>query len=96
MLPEAELERVVNLGVDGLRPDCVILLDVPAAVGLARIGGRPGRMEARGERFHREVRRRYQEYAARASREGVRVVDAARPLPEVRARVLEIVDALLR
>lgn len=76
------LRTLERLATGGLRPDVVILLDVPVSVGLARrAGGSPGEL-TRFERsphhdrsFHERVRQGYLTLAA-ADPERWRVVDA--------------------
>ncbi|HLS84057.1 MAG TPA: dTMP kinase [Arenimonas sp.] len=82
----AELERWAA----GLRPDLTLLLDVGVPQGLARArsrGGELDRIEREREDFFERVRRTY---LARAAAEPARfrVVDASRPVAEVRAAVL--------
>lgn len=60
-----ELERV-TVGPD--RPDLTVMIDVPAATGLARAaqrrGGAPDRFEAEGLAFHEALRRTFLDIAA--------------------------------
>jgi dTMP kinase len=58
-LPVAELRRLSVWAADGLWPDLVLLLDVPAEVAARRLGHDPDRFEAAGERFHHRVARGY-------------------------------------
>jgi len=81
----------------GLRPDLVILLDVPVAVGLARRGrGDPGSLtrfedEARHDAaFHERVRAGYLELAG-AEPWRWRVIDADRPRDDVAEAVARAV-----
>jgi dTMP kinase len=85
---DLDLARLLDVqawATDGLRPDLVILLDVPVAVGLARRGRGDRRAltrfedEARhGADFHERVRAGYLELA-RADPARWRVIDANRP-----------------
>ncbi len=95
-LAAGRLREIVALGVEDAVPDHVIILDVPVAVGLSRVGKDQDRIEAKGREFHEKVRRGYLDYAATAPPGTVTVVDATRPLAEVKTEVLEIVDAVLR
>jgi dTMP kinase len=77
----------------GLWPDLVILLDVPADVArerLASSGVGPDRLEAAGDEFHRRVSAGFRALAA-ATPETWRVVDGGGALDEVTARVMEVV-----
>jgi len=51
-----EVARLSQWATDGLLPDLVVLLDVDPAVGLARAGGTPDRIESESLEFHRRVR----------------------------------------
>jgi dTMP kinase len=83
------LRSLESFALDGTEPDLVVLLDVPAAVGLARRhAGNPAertRFED-GSRFdaafHERVRRGFLELA-RADPERWRVIDAALPPEQV-------------
>jgi len=96
VLPEEDLRRVVNLGVDNAQPDHVILLDLPAQIGLGRVGKDKDRMEDKGLDFHEEVRQRYLGYADGAPAGTIHVVDASQTLLTVKKDVLEVLDAILQ
>jgi len=91
----AALERWVQ---GGLRPDLVLVLDVPVEVGHARVAGRSG---ARRDRFEREDRAFFERVRAaylaraRAAPERYRVIDATRGPEAVRADVERALGALL-
>ncbi|HEB51953.1 MAG TPA: hypothetical protein ENI87_01730, partial [bacterium] len=75
-------------------PDAVVILDVPAEVSARRRSGRADdRIEARGEDYHRRVRRGYLQMAEREPR--ARVVDAAQPFPDVQRQLRELVGRML-
>ena len=90
------LERLLHAGCN---PDLTLLFDVPGTVSRQRLD----RMQAKGrelDRFEREadgfferVRNAYLDRAAADPRR-FRVIDAARPLPDVRADLQRIVDSL--
>ncbi len=63
-LPVVELRRLSDWATDGLWPDLVVLLEVPATVAMSRLGATPDRMEAAGEEFHDRVARGYRALAA--------------------------------
>jgi dTMP kinase len=90
------LERIALLEdwVQGeLRPDWTLLFDLPVAAGLARAGKRSAadRFEREDVAFFERVRATYLERAARHP-DRYRIIDANRPVPEVRATV----EAILR
>ncbi len=90
----AELERWTY---DGLQPDLTLLLDLPVALGRARIAGRgPGdRIEVEADAFFERVRATYR---ARAAAEPVRfcVIDASQPPAAVLQAAQTALAALLR
>lgn len=94
-LPKERLAEVVCLGVEEVQPDCVLLLDVPAEVGLERVGASRDRMEQKGLEFFRAVRQGYLDCAGTMGAERVRMIDASRPVEAVRADVLAALDAAL-
>lgn len=86
----AELERRVV----GFEPALTLLLDLPVALGRARISGRgePDRIEAEREEFFEAVRHAYLERAsAHAAR--FRVIDAAQPPQEVASQAVAALRA---
>jgi dTMP kinase len=86
----AELER----SVVGIEPALTLLLDLPVAVGRARVSGRgvPDRIEAEREEFFETVRQAYLE-RAREHAARFRVIDAARSAPEVAAQAVAALRA---
>lgn len=85
-----ELERRVV----GIEPALTLLLDLPVAVGRARIGGRgtPDRIEAEREEFFETVRQAYLERACvHAAR--FRVIDATQPADVVAAQAVACLRA---
>lgn len=86
----------------GMRPDLTLLLDIDAAIGVARAHGRNAvrglEAEARFENeeiaFHERVRQGYLTLA-REFPERVRIVDAARSPEAVQLNIREIVNTLL-
>ncbi len=91
-LPEERIACLEHFVQGSLRPDWVLLFDLPVDTGLARAAarGRLDRFEQEGLAFFEAVRQTYLQRAARAP-ERYRILDAARPLPEVQAAL----DALL-
>lgn len=94
-VPPEVLEQVVHIGTEAVVPDLVLLLDVPAEVGLARVGREQDRMEQKGLAFFEQVRANYQYYAQTMPAGSLQVIDASEPLESVRAAVVEAVDGVL-
>jgi dTMP kinase len=88
----AELERWAA----ELKPDLTLLLDLPSAEGLARIGsrGQADRIELESADFFERVRAAYR---ARAASEPARfrIIDASRPMADVRAAACAAIDAFV-
>ncbi len=84
--------RLSTFATDGLVPDLVVLLDVPAEVAAARmeLAETPDRLEAAGTEFHRRVADGYQAQAA-ADPERWVVVDGHGTVGEVAERVTRAV-----
>lgn len=78
------IRQLAALATDGLRPDLIVLLDVPVALGLARVGrrGAQDRLESELVEFHERVRAGF---AALRDAEPARwlTLDGTRPEDEV-------------
>ncbi len=78
-----------------LQPDLTLLFDVPVAVSLARLASArtPDKFEAEGAAFFEKLRA---QYLARATQypERFRIIDANRPVNEVKKSVEEIISTL--
>ena len=85
-----------NLVQGELRPDVILLLDAPVAVGMERARGRGAldRFERETAGFLERVRQAYRRRAARGG-ERYRVIDGARPRAEVERALRALVDDLL-
>jgi dTMP kinase len=86
-----ELEQLNRFATAGLRPDLVVLLDLPAAEGLARKPGARDRFELEGELFHARVRDGYYALAKNGGERWL-VLDALRPVQELADLIWERVD----
>ncbi len=95
------LRQITAFATGGLEPDLTIFLDCPVREGLRRKQqalqrgeGEWNRLDQEAEAFHQRVRQGYLQLAA-AEPGRWRVIDAARPVPQVQAEVQAAVNALL-
>ncbi|MDO9418569.1 dTMP kinase [Pararhizobium sp.] len=95
------IESLERIAIDGVRPDCTIVLDLPASVGLERASARGAANTSTPDRFEREEldthekrREAFLDIAA-ADAMRCRVVDATQSSADIAGRVLEIVEPLL-
>ena len=97
-LSHETIDLLRGIATGGTLPDCTILLDLPAAEGLARTRrrGELDRIEGEPVDFHERVRAAFLAIAAREP-ERVVVVNAAAPVEtiaeEVRVRIETLFDA---
>ncbi|PYM68709.1 MAG: dTMP kinase, partial [Candidatus Rokuibacteriota bacterium] len=93
---DLETIRDLNaLATGGVTPDLTLLLDLDPAAGMSRIGGRDlDAFEKMDLAFHRRVREGYLEIA-RAEKNRVGVLDAARDAATLHADVTRAVEELL-
>jgi dTMP kinase len=94
----AERIAILENWVQGeVKPDLVLILDVPVGIGLgrARRRGVPDRFESEHQNFFDRVRATYLE-RARAWPESYRVIDASRSVEDVQAKVAEILSDFAR
>jgi dTMP kinase len=79
----------------GLEPDLTLLLDAPLEVGATRIRARaPDHFEREAGPFFERVRAAYLALADR-HRDRIRIIDASRPLEQVRQRIAAELHALI-
>jgi len=90
------VERANGIATGGLKPDLTLLLDLPAAEGLARraTAGAANHFDVETLAFHERVRAGYHDLANDFP-DTWRVIDAARPLDAVLAECRTAVTALL-
>jgi len=90
-LPAAEIEEISRWATDGVWPDLVVLLHVPASVSAQRTGGARDRMEGAGEAFHRRVHDGFLSQAI-ADTDRWAVVDGSGSEDEVAEAIWQIVQ----
>jgi len=94
-LPVADIRWLSDWASNGLWPDLVILLDVPAELATERLatsGVGPDRLESAGDEFHRRVADGFGALAAE-NPETWRVVDGQGAVEDVSARVAKVVES---
>ena len=93
--PEARIAALEEWAA-AMKPDLTLLLDLPIGEGLARIGGRTraDRIELESHAFFERVRAAYRARAA-AEPKRFRVIDASRPVDDVRAAACAAIDAFV-
>lgn len=89
-LPLHEIEQLSAWATNDLRPDLVVLLDMPVEMARARRRDATDRMEAEDEVFHQRVRDGFLTLAA-ADPIGWAVLDARLPIAEVTSAVDAVV-----
>ena len=95
-LKPQEVRRISRWATGGLTPDLVVLLDLPASVGLSRVLGRGAadKLERESIDFHERVRHAFRRLAEAEPRRYL-VLDASRPPSELADTVLAEVQKLL-
>ncbi|MGQ0431712.1 MAG: dTMP kinase [Microthrixaceae bacterium] len=90
-LSAAEIEALSEWATDELRPDLVVLLEIPLEMSTARTGGARDRLEAAGEAFHRRVHDGFLHQAI-GDPDRWAIVDGTAPEDDVAAAIWEIVS----
>lgn len=95
-LPRELILSLHEMATGGLAPDLTLLLDAPPDVADARQAARGGkdRFEREARPFFQRVRDTYRELAAREPGR-IRIIDASRPLGEVRQQIRRVLAELL-
>ncbi|MGE4064311.1 MAG: dTMP kinase [Rhodospirillaceae bacterium] len=90
----ASLRGLQRIALGDFKPDLTLILDLPAAAGLARASGRGGaetRYESMAVAFHERLRQGFLEIAA-ADPARCKVVDADRDIETVHADIVRVVS----
>lgn len=90
------IAHLAQVSHDGLLPDCTLVFDCPYEVSrerLERTGRAPDRFERENHEFFERVRREYLGLA-RSDPERIRVVDASRPLDDIKKVIQEELSTL--
>jgi dTMP kinase len=91
----SDLEKLV---LGDFHPDCTLVFDAPAEIGLQRVRGRgthPDRFEQEKIDFFEKVRAVYQA-RAKSDLKRYKLINAAKTLSDVQAEVAEIVNDLIK
>lgn len=100
-LEQPFIEALERVAINGVVPDCTVIFDLPAAVGLERARKRATGAEEQPDRFEKEElethEKRREAFLDIAEREPLRcrVVDATRPQEAIAAEVFAIIEPLL-
>ena len=100
-LEQSFIEALERVAVNGVVPDCTIIFDLPAAIGLERARKRSAGPDEQPDRFEKEElqthEKRREAFLDIAEREPLRcrVVDATKTQEAIAAEVLAIVEPLL-
>jgi len=90
------IDKLKDIVQQGLVPDLTLLLDVPMEVSEQRreARGATDRFETEQISFFRRVQTTYHEIAA-AEPDRVKLIDAALPLPEVQAKIAQVLQIFI-
>ena len=96
-LARDRIRQLETLVQSNLKPHLTLLLDLPVAAGLERVGSRsaPDRFERETYGFFERVRAEYLRIA-REETQRVKVVDASLPLQAVQGRIRQVVNAFIQ
>jgi dTMP kinase len=100
-LEQPFVEALERVAINGVVPDCTVIFDLPAAVGLERARKRAAGPDEQPDRFEKEElethEKRREAFLEIAEREPLRcrVIDATRTQEQIAAEVLAIIEPLL-
>jgi len=91
-LNEQLINSIRTAVLGGLKPDFTLYLDIDPTIGLARAKARGelDRIEQEQLAFFQRTREKYLDIARQE--QGICVIDAAQPLPQVQAQILQALD----
>ncbi len=89
------LWNVGELATDGLRPDCIFLLDMDVVSAARRRNRAPDRMESQGDDYLAQVRRGFLSEAARDTQR-IHVIDASGSADEVQQSIRAVASEPLK
>ncbi len=85
------VSRLNKFATFGLKPNLVILMDVPVNIGLARSQNKKlDRLEQEELKFHERVHEGYQQLAKRAPKR-IKVFDGTKPIEELQAEINKLI-----
>ena len=95
-IPLAEIAALRQVAIGDFAPDLTLLLDVPVAVGMARMRARGSidRIEQAGTAFFERIRTGFREYAL-SHPEQVALIDGTQELAQVSAQVEQVLTECL-
>jgi dTMP kinase len=93
-IPTSRIQALEDWVQGPLRPDLVLILDLPVALGMERVHrrGEHDRFEHEAQDFFERVRQTYLD-RARERPERYRVIDAAGSVEQIQARLREVLEA---
>jgi dTMP kinase len=93
-LPLADVRSVGDVTIAGVRPNAVLLLDMPVADADERLGRQRDRMEQQGDDFRERLRAGFLAEAAQ-SNGAIHVIDATQSIAEVHAAIRAVAEPML-
>lgn len=90
------VSRLNKFAVFGLKPDLVILIDVPVQVGLERTQEKTlDRLEQEAIKFHEQVRKGYLQLAKKAAKR-IKVLDGTKPIETLQEEINKLTVDFLK
>ena len=94
-LPVEMVQKVGNIAIDGVTPDCTFLLDLEPAAALARMERKLDRVESRGTAYRERLRAGFLAEAAAAPGK-IHVIAADRPVDVIQDEIQMIASKALK